>query len=116
MTTNNSAVAHSYPLYDDLLLKVEARKNKSIDVTRVCQTINNIERIVNDKDVATEHYKEIMWLIMHHHYVTTGIETPLPYDSKVMVGGKGILNYVNNMPALLLQIIAQYIEEETNTA
>jgi hypothetical protein len=112
MTTNNSPIA--YPLYDDLLLKVRARKDEAIDITRVCHTINNIERIVNDKEVAMEHYKEIMWLIMHHHYLTTGVESSLPYDSKVMVGGKGILNYINNMPALLQQIIAQYIEEETN--
>lgn len=104
----------TYPLYDELIRKVEGRKEKGIDVNRVCLTITNIERIVDDKKLALEHYKEIMWLIIHHNILTRGVETPLPYDAKVMVGGKGLLNYMNNMPPLLQQILAQYIEEETS--
>lgn len=111
---HNMTTAIPYPLYEELLLKVEARKDKTVDITRVCHTINNIERIVDDKEIAAAHYKEIMWLI-DHHLITTGSESPLPYDAKPMVGGKGILNYINNMPPLLQQIIAQYIEEETSS-
>ena len=115
-------MAIPYPLYDDLVKKVEMRKEKNIDINRICSTINNIERaIVNPgdsmseiKEKAYQHYREINMLICYHHILTTGIENPIPYDNKVMVGGKGVLNHVNNHPALLQQIIAQYIEEETN--
>lgn len=104
----------SYPLYEELVRKVEARKDKGVDINRVCLTITNIERIVDNKELAAEHYEEIIWLITHHHIVTKGVETPIPYDVKIMIGGKGILGCMDNMPPMLQQILAQYIEEETS--
>ena len=116
--TNMPNILTPYPLYDYLVSKVESRAvtaagGKVIDINRVCSTITNIERIVDDKDIAAEHYKEINWLIIRHYHITTGIETALPYDVKLMVGGKGILASMNNLPVMLQQILAQYIEEET---
>ena len=34
-----------------------------------------------------------------------------PFDAKLLVGRKGIINYIMNMPPNLQQIIAEYIEE-----
>ena len=101
-----------YPLYDHLVSQVSQRTETNIDIKRVCVTINNIGQTLNQED-ALEHYQEIGALILHHEAITNGnvILSCVPYDSKVMVGGKGILHYIMNLPPVLQQIIAQYIEE-----
>lgn len=100
-----------YPLYDTLLKQVESRTEKGIDVKRVCTTINNISQTLHP-DAAAEHYREIGALILHHDLINNNgvLLSPVPYDGKVMVGGKGVLHYIMNMPPLLQQIIAQYVE------
>lgn len=99
----------SYPVYDELLKRVNEREEKGIDIKRVCTTINNIS-VNNTPEDTAEHYREIAALIVHHEYISTGAISSNPYDWKVMVGGKGVLNYIMNLPPLLQQIIAQYIE------
>lgn len=101
-----------YPLYDDLIRRIEARTEKGIDIKRVCTTINNIIQTLAPEDAA-EHYREIGALILHHELMNNGgvLLSPIPYDGKVMVGGKGVLYYIMNLPPLLQQIIAQYVED-----
>src|SRR5579872_3477294 len=98
--------AQPYPLYDELLKRVEARTDDGIDIKRVCTTINNIAQSLKPEEVA-EHYKEIAALMLHHELLTSGQILGVPYNGKVMVGGKGILYNIASLPPLLQQIIAQ---------
>ena len=109
-------MAQLYPLYDELLRRVEAREEKSIDIKRVCKTINNISVSLEPAD-ALEHYREIQALIIHYELLSNDgmILSPVPFDGKVMAGRKGILNYIMNLPPLLQQIIAQYIDDSANS-
>lgn len=106
-----------YPLYDELSKQVELRTEKGIDIKRICTTINNIAQTL-PPDATTEHYREIGALILHHEMINNGgvLLSPIPYDGKVMVGGKGILHYIMNMPPILQQIIAQYVENAAGNA
>lgn len=108
-------MAKSYPLYDELYKQVESRSDKTIDIKRVCTTINNISQMLSP-EAASEHYREIAALILHHEIINNKgiLLAPVPYDGKVMVGGKGILHYMPNMPPILQQIIAQYVENSAN--
>lgn len=108
-------MARAYPLYDELVKRVEARLEKAIDIKRVCKTINNISLSLRPED-ALEHYREIQALIIHYEILSNGgiILSPVPFDGKVMAGRKGILNYIMNLPPLLQQIIAQYVEDAAN--
>ena len=109
-------MARVYPLYDELLMRVEARTEKAIDIKRVCKTINNISLSLKPED-ALEHYREIQALIIHYEILSNEgiILSPVPFDGKVMAGRKGILNYIMNLPPLLQQIIAQYVEDAANS-
>lgn len=104
-------MAQSYPLYDELVQKVHERKEKEVDIKRVCTTINNISQTMSP-DAAAEHYQEIGALILHHEILTNNgvLLASIPYDGKVMVGGRGILYYITKLPPMLQQIIAQYVE------
>ena len=109
-------MARVYPLYDELLRRVDARSEKTIDIKRICKTINNISTSLKPED-ALEHHREIQALIIHYEILSNGgiILSSVPFDGKVMAGRKGILNYIMNLPPLLQQIIAQYIEDSANT-
>jgi len=105
-------MAKPYPLYDKLRANVESRVEKTIDIKRVCTSINGIAQTLSPEE-TNEHYREIAALILHHELITNGgvLLSSTPYDGKVMAGGKGILYYVKNLPPILQQIIAQYVEE-----
>ena len=105
-------MARSYPLYDDLLKTINERNEKSIDVKKVCSTIGNISATMK-ADQADEHYYEIGFLILHYEALNNNgvLLSATPFDGKIMVGGKGILNWFFNLPPVLQQIIAQYIED-----
>lgn len=100
----------NYPLYDILVERVNNRENKVIDIGTVCATINNIESTLT-KEQAESHYKEIYGLIVHHELKSNGhlSNGSLPYNSSTMISGKGILFDITKLPALLQQIIAEYI-------
>jgi len=102
----------SYPLYDELLKRVHSRNEKSVDIKRVCTTINNISQ-THSSEETMEHFREIAALNLHHDVLSnTGFSTgSIPYEGKVMVGGKGLLYQITKLPPLLQQIIAQYIED-----
>ena len=103
-----------YPLYDELVKQVNARTEKGIDVKRVCTTINTIAQTHTPEEVS-EHYREIGALILHHELLINNgvLLSTVPYDGRVMVGGKGVLHNIMNLPPLLQQIIAQYIEDHS---
>lgn len=101
-----------YPLYDELKAKVISRKDKTIDVGLICNTINNIARKSSNVD-DMQHYQEIQALTIHHDVVSNynSMLSCVPYDGKTMFAGKGVLYTFSNLPPLLQQIIAQYIED-----
>jgi hypothetical protein len=104
-------MSQPYPLYDELAKRVAARSEKTIDIKRICTTINNIAQTHTPEEMS-EHYREIGALILHHDIITNGsLLSLIPYDGRIMVGGKGILHYIMNLPPNLQQIIAQYIED-----
>lgn len=108
-------MAQPYPLYDELSKRVAARSEKTIDIKRICTTINNIAQ-THTPEEAAEHYREIGALVIHHEILTNGtLFSSIPYDGRLMVGGKGILYYIMNLPPNLQQILAQYIEDPNIT-
>lgn len=106
-----SGLLKSYPLYDELLRRVESRKEKTIDIKRVCTTINNISQ-THSPEESNSHYREIDALILHHELVTNNgiLLSQVPYDGRIMIGGKGIIYTIMKFPPLLQQIIVQYIK------
>ena len=108
-------MAQPYPLYDELLKRVYARNEKTIDINRLCKTITNISFTLSQENTL-DHYNEIQALIIHYDILSNGgvLVSPVPFDGKVMAGKKGILNYIINLPPLLQQIIAQYVDEYAN--
>ncbi|MEO6066738.1 MAG: hypothetical protein ABIQ41_02010 [Gemmatimonadales bacterium] len=101
-----------YPLYDELVRRVEFRTEKEIDIKRVCMTINSIAT-THTPEQTNEHYREIGALILHHELLTKNgvLLSSVAHEGRVMVGGKGVLYNIMNLPPLLQQIIAQYIED-----
>lgn len=108
----NIAGIKPYPLYDELLRRVNARTEKGIDIKRICTTISNIATTHKPEEVA-EHYQEIGALILHYELLANNgvLLSLIPYEGRLMVGGKGILYHITNLPPLLQQIIAQYVED-----
>ena len=106
----------SYPLYNQLAIQSEARKEKVLDIKRVCTTINNIAQTSSPEDMAA-HYREIGALVLHHEILSNNgvLLSNRPYGAKVMVGGKGLLFNIMNLPPNLQQIIAQYIEDHSTS-
>jgi hypothetical protein len=102
-----------YPLYDNLVTQVTNNQGKNIDIKRICNTINMLSQVSDD---GFELYREIGALIIHHHILHNegNIVDQVPYGGKVMVGGKGVLMTIINLPPLLQQIIAQFIENLAN--
>jgi hypothetical protein len=101
-----------YPLYDELVRRVDARTEKNIDIRRICTTINNIA-LSHAPNETSEHYREIGALILHHELLANNgvLLSPAPYDARLMAGGKGLLHYIMNFPPNLQQILAQYLED-----
>ena len=111
-------MTYPYPLYDELVKRVILRAEKTIDIKRICTTINNIDQTHSSKE-RDEHFREIGALILHHELLSNNgvLLSPVPYDGRVMAGsngsngGKGVLYYIMNLPPNLQQIIAQYVED-----
>ena len=107
-------MSRPYPLYDYLAQRVAARTEKTINVKQICATITNISQTSSPEE-ARKHYEELGALILHHEFIHNGgvLLSPVPFEGKIMVGGKGILHYMMNLPPSLQQILAQYIEENS---
>ena len=99
-------------LYDNLLEQVNNLDPETqIDISRVCYTINSIHKNLPKTD-ADYHYNMIGHLIIHHKSITEKINViTMPYNSQIIVGNKGILPTMNDLPVLLQKIISQYIIE-----
>lgn len=102
-------VDKKYPLYDMLYQKVQDRlkddTNRSININRICTTINNINAD------APEHYQEILALIYHYEIINHDGKSlsVLPYNSKTIMKNMGIIFVFIELPVMLQQIIAEYI-------
>ena len=108
-TNTNINLMQAYPLYDELLAKVNSRASSSIDIKRLSTTINKIAQTCN-REEAEEHYTEIAALILHHQTLSEKqITYNIPYGGKPMFNDKGILYVITNLPPILQQIIAEYI-------
>ena len=109
-------MAVQYPLYDKLARQVAAREEKTIDIKRICITINNIAQTHTPEEIA-EHYNEIGALILHHDLLTNNgvLLSLVPYGGRTLLGWRGIIHEIMNCPPNLQQIIAQYLENPSGT-
>lgn len=97
-------------LYDDLLEQVNNLDPETqIEITRVCYTIRNICKNL-PKDDAEYHYNMIGSLIIHHKSITDNVNVmTIPYNCEIMIGNRGILPTIKDLPVLLQKIISQYV-------
>lgn len=109
-------MAQPYPLYDEIVAKLNGEPLKEVNLTKICSTINIICRNHSDHD-ALEHYREIGALMLHFYILSRGIvptANNFPYKGKVMAGGKGILTFAKEMPIELQMIISRYISDNSS--
>lgn len=100
------------PFYDKLFQLVSERHDKTIDVSKLCITINNICRTL-PKEESDKYYNEIAFLILHHELLTNNgvLLSSIPYNGKLMSHDTGILYAITNIPPILQQMIAVYLED-----
>jgi len=100
----------NYPLYDELIKRINETQDKNIDIEQMCLTINSLAYL--DKEIAADHYEEIYALLLHHEEVINQgvLFSKIPNDGKPLPGDSGVL-YV---PAKLLvkprQLVDQYLK------
>lgn len=101
----------AFPLYDTLLGQVKSNSDKTLDIKCICMTINNIAQTLPTEE-ANFHYSHIGALIVHHDLLTNDglLLSPIPYYGKLMIGDRGIVYTMINLPILLQQIIGKYLE------
>ena len=105
----------SYPLYEEILSTINKRVSEGgvesgIDVQRLCKTINDFSQYMTQEEYM-EHYTEIGMLMIHHELVSNGVLfSEAPYNAKLLIGGKGMLITLLELPTLLQKIIVEYIE------
>lgn len=107
-----SRAVQPYPLYDYLAKKAEANRDKIIDLSLLCATINNMCYDEGCPDYL-DHYREIGVLIFHHDLINNkGVMlSHVPYEGKTISGGKGIMFNSANLQPKLQHILAHYIED-----
>lgn len=92
-----------FPLYDELLNSIP---EKHLDLSQICSTINSLK----EQEHSQEHYEIIMALIFHHDIKNNGTPlTMVPYDGKLLSGGKGVIFQISQLPIQLQQIIGNYL-------
>ena len=105
-------MAQHYPLYETLLRRISERKEEhGIDVNRMCATISDISFTLSHEDIIA-HYEEIHLLILHHEILSNkGVMfSDIPYGGNLMFGASGIIYTISELPPVLLNIIAEYLE------
>ena len=97
-----------YPLYDELLRRVNEKEDKTFNAHEICMTLNAIARMSPEHQKL--HYEEIAALILHHELVdNNGIRLLyIPYEGKQMPNDN-ILHNSTKFPLLLKYIIVEYI-------
>lgn len=98
-----------YKLYEELLSRTNS--GVEIDVKLLCSTIANI-RILPESQ-AKEHYDEIYHLILHHDLRINKISSLTPFESSLNKGDKGLIFLLEKFPKELIQILALYIEDNS---
>ena len=103
---------HKFPLYDELLKRASLRIDKTLDISKVCFSINRIRQTLSPEE-SNKYHEEIAALILHHDLSTNNgvLLSPTPYDGKIMCEGGGILHTITNFPPVLQQILAQYLDD-----
>lgn len=120
------ATAQPYPFYDELVKRMYEHESNDIDVGKMSTTIN---KITQNSPNHNSHYEMILSLIVHHcllnndqpyadeirhgyQRMAAGVTSSyyVPYEGKVMAGGKGALFDVSKFPSSLQRIIAEYID------
>lgn len=98
-----------YPLYEELLQRVNMKEDKTFNAHEICMTLNAIARM--QPESQKEHYEEIAALILHHESVdNSGIRLlSIPYEGKQMPNDNILHNFIK-FPLLLKYIIVEYIQ------
>jgi len=101
---------NSYPLYDELIKRIEEKENKIIDNSQMCATINSLAFM--DKKSASEHYEEIYVLLLHHEFIVNQgvLFSKIPNDGKTLPGDNGVLYTAQKLPVKAKQLVNEYIE------
>lgn len=101
-TIMNTQVA--YPLYDQL---AQIPIDGVIDLKMLASTINNIRNLSNEQQL--EHYNE-MFALIYHHSQLQGSHDQLPYEAKLINGGRGLIFTIEKMPTEVVHILANYLK------
>jgi hypothetical protein len=114
-------MAQYFALYDDLLAQVRATTIQSVELWRICGTIENLTRQLPE-EIAQTHTSFIFALIYHHALIANQgmLFSTVPYGGSVLgrlpgpnratgKEGRGILFKITELPPLLQQVIAKYV-------
>lgn len=99
-----------YPLYDELIKQIKENREKNIDLSQMCLTINSLALL--DESSANDHYEEIYALLLHHECVENKgiLFSKIPNDGKVLPGDNGVLYNPGKLAVKPRQLIDQYLE------
>jgi hypothetical protein len=91
-----------FPLYESLLLEAKGRKTK--EWGKICLIINNL----NDSKSL-----EIIYALIYHHLLLESGDAKesniLPYGSKLLAKDRAPKFEINELPPILAEIIALYV-------
>jgi hypothetical protein len=103
--------ALSFPLYDQLQTKALANQDQTIDLSRICQTLNHLDTSLASSE-RDEHYRLIGALILHYELTQRGpITRVVPMGGETLPGGIGLVYRIAEFPINLQRLLAQYVEE-----
>lgn len=99
-----------YPFYDELELKVNQNRNRTIEVRSISAIINEIDRKL-PQDQANMIYEEIAALIYHHELKNkNGISWGSPFYSAITLHkGRGMVQKITDLPIRLQSIVYEFI-------
>lgn len=100
---------NNYPLYDELIKRVNAKEEKNFNANEICVTLNNISSMSTQDQI--DHYEELAALISKYELVENNgiLLSAVPYEGKKMAGDKNILHNFIKFPLMLKYIIVEYI-------
>lgn len=101
----------SYELYNFLSNQVKEKNYQNINIEEMCLTFNGLSNLSQDDQQS--HYEELYGLIIHYEALSNnGVLLTIPFEGKIMPGGKKEKNLVfntNKLPLELKQILYEYI-------
>lgn len=88
------------PIYDEIVSQMNG--DETIIDKSHCRTITRLSQ---------DHLNVIYLIILHHYIQNSGDKSTLPYGSKTVSKGKGIMfKNINQIPEDLQKIIVKYID------